>query len=239
LVAASQSFDQEDGDRRWTADVRSLCTTRLSPADEARTELARELHDRVAQNLTSMLLELELFKRDEADREVVARRLGDLQDYTREVLTNVRELLYELRGAPGVEHHFARGIRKGLLRQFSLRTGVEVRMRVARTWPRSLPSAAAINLYRILQEALNNVRLHSGARRVWVTLQVGSSGRAELTVRDDGRGIAAALEAVRYGGMGWLGMSERAVLLGGELTVASRRGGGTTVRAGFPGETIA
>jgi signal transduction histidine kinase len=238
LIAASQSFDQKDGDRRWTAHVRSLGTASLSPAEEAKTELARELHDRVAQNLTSMLVELEVFKREQADKEAVARRLGDMQDYTREVLTNVRQLLYDLRGAPGVEHDFAQSIRKGLLRQFSLRSGVEVRMRVARTWPRSLPSAAALNLYRILQEALNNVRLHSGARRVWVTLEVGPSGRAELTVSDDGRGVPA-LEEARYRGMGWLGMSERAVILGGELTVAPRRGGGTTVRTSFPRESIA
>jgi two-component system sensor histidine kinase UhpB len=103
---------------------------------------------------------------------------------------------------------------------------------VSSEWPARLSSATAHNLYRIVEEALNNVRLHSGAGRVDVLLAANGDG-VELTVRDDGRGLPAS-DGERRQGMGMMGMRERAVLLGGALDVTSNGSGGTTVKAVVP-----
>ena len=81
-------------------------------------------------------------------------------------------------------------------------------------------------LYRVAQEALSNAARHSGAERIEVALRRNGEG-AELVVSDDGRGFAFE-ESER--GLGISGMRERALLIGGELTIESRPGQGTTVR---------
>ena len=96
-------------------------------------------------------------------------------------------------------------------------------------WPARLSAATANNLYRIVEEALNNVRLHSGAARVDVQLGTIDDG-VSLVVRDDGRGLLGT-DGPRRPGMGVMGMRERAVLLGGELNVTSDGDEGTTVTA--------
>ncbi|MBS1885359.1 MAG: ATP-binding protein, partial [Actinobacteria bacterium] len=88
-------------------------------------------------------------------------------------------------------------------------------------------------VYRVAQEALSNAARHSGAARVTVALRRGPEG-VELTVADDGRGFAFA-ESER--GLGIGGMRERALLVGGELTIESRPEAGTTVRLTVPAES--
>jgi two-component system sensor histidine kinase UhpB len=198
-------------------------------SDEIRRALARELHDRVAQTLTTMLIELENFKVEQTGRQSVLRQLGELQESTRDVLTNLRHVLYDLRGETGIEDGFVDAIR-ALLTRFEERTHVSATLSVSASWPARLPAQAALNIYRIIEEALNNVRLHSGARLVEVALGSGTGRQLAVEVRDDGRGA----ESDRAPGMGVLGMKERAVILGGELEVESVAGVGTTVRAILP-----
>jgi signal transduction histidine kinase len=94
-----------------------------------------------------------------------------------------------------------------------------------------------LNLYRIIEEALSNVRLHSGASSVEVALGLGFGGHLAVEVKDDGRG--AETEAGRRApGMGVLGMHERALILGGRVEVESVLDGGTTVRAILPKEQL-
>lgn len=200
---------------------------------EVKRELARELHDRVAQTLTTMLVRMELVKTSRTDEWNLRCEVGLLQQSTREVLVNIRQLLSDLRDEPGVEHDFVQSVRHGLVRRFERETGIKVHLSVSRRWERTLPSPTALNLYRILQECLNNVRLHSGARQVTIRLWADADGTAELSVRDDGRGLDELANA-RYRGMGWLGMRERATVLGGRLTIRNSRRGGTRVRASFP-----
>lgn len=202
-------------------------------SDEIRRALARELHDRVAQTLTTMLIELENFKVEQTGRQSVIRQLGELQESTRDVLSNLRHVLYDLRGETGIEEGFAEAIRV-LLARFQERTHVRAHLSVSPSWPSRLRSQAALNLYRIIEEALNNVRLHSGARLVEVALGSGVGGQLAIEVRDDGRGAVSD----RAPGLGVLGMRERAVILGGRLEVESVAGVGTTVRAILPKEQI-
>ena len=208
------------------------------PGEHAMTErevkqyVARELHDRVAQTLTGMLIELESFKVQQFGRESVLREATELQDSTRQVLQSIREMLYDLRGEPASEESFV-SVLQGLLGRFEERTRIAVELIVSPSWPNKLRSAAALNLYRIVEEALTNIRLHSGARTVRVALEWLGGAELAVVVRDDGAGLESS-ETLRAGGMGMLGMRERAVLLGGRLTVESRPGEGTTVQAIVP-----
>src|SRR5262249_31381819 len=93
---------------------------------------------------------------------------------------------------------------------------------------------AQLVVYRVAQEALSNAARHSAAGRVRTRLGRRVDGGVELEVSDDGRGFAFD-EA--EGGLGIAGMRERALLVGGELTIESRPGHGTTVRLTVPGES--
>jgi signal transduction histidine kinase len=95
---------------------------------------------------------------------------------------------------------------------------------------------ASINLCRIVEEALHNVRLYSGAREVLVTLSH-DDGIARLCIRDDGRGRRVD-DASAWLGLGTLGMKERAMLLGGELQIESAIGVGTTIEVVLPVENL-
>lgn len=204
--------------------------------EEIRRLLARELHDSVAQTLTTMLIELENFKVEQVGRQSVLRQLGELQDSTRDVLSNLRHVLYDLRGESGIEEAFPDAVRS-LLDRFQERTQLKVHLSVSPSWPSRLRSQAALNIYRILEEALTNVRLHSGAGLVEVALGPGLGTDLAVEVRDDGRGADSGA-GDRQPGLGMMGMQERALILGGRLEVESAAGGGTTVRAILPKEQL-
>ena len=195
---------------------------------QVRRAIARDLHDRVAQTLTTMLIELENYKTEHDGNHAVLRQLDGLQESTRDVLNNLRHILYDLRGETGIEEQFAEAVR-ALLKTFHERTQVDVILSIAPSWPGHLRKSAALNLYRIIEEALSNVRLHSGARLVEVALGPALDSDIAIEVRDNGRG--AAVDGHRKPGLGLLGMHERAVILGGRLEVDSVAGRGTIIRA--------
>jgi two-component system sensor histidine kinase UhpB len=199
---------------------------------EVKRKLARDLHDSVAQILTLMVVDMENFKLDQAGQQHVVSRVDSLQESTREVLQNLRDLLYDLREEPTSDSGFVQRVRL-LLERFESTTGIRSKLRVSSNWPMRLSTSTTYNLYRIVEEALNNVRLHSGAGRVDVRLDPVGSDAVALTVKDDGRGLVANGAGHRPG-MGMMGMRERAVLLGGALDLSSDGNGGITVRAVVP-----
>lgn len=203
--------------------------------EELRRLVARELHDRVAQTLTSMLIDLENFKADQVGREGVLRQVGTIQESTREVLNNLRELLYELRGGPRVEESFVDAVRN-LVGRFQDKTKIDAKFAVLPGWPVRVAAPAALNLYRIIEEALVNVRQHSGAKAVRIVLQPHSEAELSICVSDDGRGLE--LDNQGLTGMGMVGMKERALFLGAQLRVETIAGSGTTVRVIVPREKV-
>jgi two-component system, NarL family, sensor histidine kinase UhpB len=202
---------------------------------EVKRLIARELHDRVAQTLTGMLVDVENFKTEEVGWSDVVQQLDRVQISTRQVLQNLRQLLHDLRGEQAIEDGFA-GAVEDLAHRFSSDTGVSVEVSVSPYWPAALTRHAHLNLYRIVEEALTNVRMHSGARYVQIALQLYSQSELTLVVRDDGRGMDVHVS--RPLGLGTLGMRERAMLLGGRLTLEGKAGFGTSVRAIFPAELL-
>lgn len=199
-----------------------------------RAEIARDLHDRVTQPLTTLLLQLEELKQEPGDRRRVRRRIDVVQDQVRTALFGLREVLCDLREQEWLDSGLATRLR-GELETFVLHhPQVEVRLTIAPRWPASVRSRVAEHLLQIVREAVHNARFHGGATRVDVALSV-NGRRAEVVVSDDGRGLEG--RPLRPG-MGLVGMHERATLLGGRLVVGERPEGGTRLRVTVPREVL-
>jgi signal transduction histidine kinase len=207
-----------------------------STDDRVKRELARELHDQVIQDLTAMLIDLENFKRGPFDSLATVQQVDSVQGGLRTMVGRLRGMLYGLRNEDAWEPDFAESLRIFAV-QYTQRTGVRVLVRVSRDWPDPIRRPTAQHLQRIVHEAVNNGRQHGGATSIRVALRLMDGGFARVTVQDDGRGLSVE-HGVRPG-MGMLGMRERAMLLGGTLSVESPRGGGTTIRVVFPQAALA
>ena len=201
-------------------------------ASKERQRLARELHDAVSQTLFSISLMAEVLPRIyEKDPEAGKQRLEELRQLTRGALAEMRMLLLELRPAALAETSLP-----DLLRQLGEavvgRARIPVDVRIDETG--SAPPEVAVALYRIAQEALNNVVKHAAAEQVTVTLRASSGDDLdglELTVADDGCGFA--VDDVRSGRLGLGIMAERAESIGARLEVDSASGQGTVVRVAW------
>lgn len=101
---------------------------------------------------------------------------------------------------------------------------------------RRLPPDLELTVYRIIQEGLNNVVRHADERTVWLTVTFAPNGLA-LCVRDDGHGFEPPInpaDLAHQGHFGLMGIRERALLFGGQMTVHSRLGQGTTLEVFLP-----
>lgn len=196
-------------------------------ASRERNRLARELHDTLAHTLSATAVQLEAVDAlwESAPAEARQRLTASLAT-TRAGLAETRRALQALRASPLEDLGLDLAIRE-------LGASVAARNRLAvdvRTPERSEPLSPAVEqcVYRVAQEALENVARHAMAQRVRVDLAV-EGRRVVLTVTDDGRGFdVAAAQAEDH--LGLRGMRERAELVGGALEVTSTAGEGVTVR---------
>ena len=198
---------------------------------EERNRLARELHDSIAQGLFGVTLAaesaVELVARGDA---AAGEQLERVQELARGALEELRAVVFELRPASLEAEGLGQVLRKHVevLRRVS---GSAIELRVAA--PPALGPAAAGQVFRIAQEALQNALRHAAAGRIEVRLGNGG-GRLALSVTDDGRGFDVSAPGVRGRRLGLTSMEERAVELGGVLAIESRPGAGTTVRLDVP-----
>ncbi len=193
-------------------------------ADE-RNRLARDLHDAVTQTLFSASLISEvlpvLWERNENEGR---KRLEEVRQLTRGALAEMRTLLLELRPSAIVEAEMGQLLRQ-LVESVAGRARIPVTVEVDGQCP--IPNEVKVALYRISQEALNNISKHSGASVARVRLLC-ENGQVMLTVADDGRGFETA--GVRPESLGLGIMRERAADIGASLTIESGRGQGTEVK---------
>lgn len=197
-----------------------------SVREEEARRIARQLHDNLGQQLTSLNIEfsdLELKLADLVPRQ--QRQIARMHSAVGQTIESVRRISGELRLGQ-LDVLGLSGAVDWQLGEFTRRTGI--RCRVNRLDEAAdLSDAQNTALYRILQEALGNVARHAAATEVGVSLEAGD-GHATLRVRDNGRGITEA-ELAGRGALGLLGMRERARLAGGRLEIHGRPGAGTEV----------
>lgn len=196
---------------------------------EERQRLARDLHDAVTQTLFSASLIAEVLPQLwEADRAEARRRLEEIRQLTRGALAEMRMLLLELRPAALTELGLGE-----LLRQMSEattgRTGLPVRCTMEGQC--TLPPDVQIAIYRVAQEALNNISKHAAASEAVLSLTC-RPGSAELRVCDNGSGFAP--ESVSPDKLGLGIMRERAEAIGAVLAVRSEVGSGSSVEVTWP-----
>jgi signal transduction histidine kinase len=182
-----------------------------------------------------MLIDLENFKTEQVGWSDVLRQLDTMQDSTRQVLSSLRQLLHDLRGEEVVGDGFVHAVGT-LVARFEEKTDISVQLTVLPGWPEMITQPASINLYRIIEEALANVRMHSGAHEVRIVLQPDSDDHVSVLIGDDGRGLDT--DGSKKMGFGTVGMRERAMLLGGRIRIDSQEGDGTTVLAVFPKDVL-
>ena len=206
---------------------------------EERVRIARELHDGMAQVLAYVNTKAQ------AVQELLrGGRTGDAQAHleqlaaaAREVYTDAREGIFGLRTMVGPQAAFGPAL-AGYLETWSQQTGVEVRSEGLADETLAGGSAVELQLLRIVQEALANVRKHAAARRVDVTL-AHAADRLNVHIVDDGRGFDPQHISRRgFPRFGLATMRERAESVGGRLDVESAPGQGTRVRISLPLEGI-
>jgi signal transduction histidine kinase len=202
--------------------------------EEERTRLSRELHDQVGQLLTALLLGLKSLKRGDGagDQSAQIRELERLAD---RIARETQQLALDLR-PPALDNLGLRLALENLAREWSQRTGVEADFQAVGVDADRFSPEVESAVYRICQEALNNVLKHAGAGHASVILE--RRGRdLGLIVEDDGSGFdvehtLALPEKARR--LGVRGMRERVSRLGGSLEIESSEGSGTTVFVRFP-----
>jgi signal transduction histidine kinase len=192
-----------------------------------RRRLARELHDGIGQDLTSLLLGLKSIE-DAEPKGTVKQATADLRKLVVLALQDVRRLAVELRPAALDDFGLVPALER-LAQTFTDQTGMVVELTEAFGGQR-LPGDVETAFYRIVQEALTNVVKHAKARRVSILLTRTDRG-AVAVIEDDGQGFDPNVE---YEGLGLLGMRERLQLLRGSLTIESRVGAGATLRIEVP-----
>ena len=216
--------------------LRALAARLQAVREEERTRVAREVHDVLAQELTSLKIDVALLTRllaeppGESEQSLVRDKLAAMAVATDNAIGSVQKIASDLR--PMVLDALGLGAAlEWLARDFQAQTGIRCEMRLPSKDPH-LDRDRSTALFRILQESLTNVARHAAATQVEVDLRC-EAGFVTLIVQDDGRGIQQS-EVHSPDAMGLLGLRERAMLLGGSCDIRGRPGEGTTVQARIP-----
>jgi signal transduction histidine kinase len=194
---------------------------------QERSRMARELHDSVTQTIFSMNLTVQsarmLLSKDISQ---VAAQLNRLQELAGSAIAELQVLVNQLGPGPLIENNLAASL-QNLALERTQRDGLHIDLQV--TGERRLPQAVTVGLFRITQEALNNIVKHAAAGNVCMRLDLDGSP-ASLEVEDDGCGFDPDAIARDIQHIGLAGMAERARELGWKLDIASQPGRGTRLR---------
>jgi PAS domain S-box-containing protein len=215
--------------KRTELALHTLSGRLLVAQEEERHRIARELHDNLSQQMALLAIEIEQVAVQTVRSPAVARSLRHLGERTAEISTEIHNISHRLHSAKLEALGLAAAVR-GHCREISAH-GVQVQFSEVGA-PGPVSPDVALCLFRIVQEGLNNVIKHSGATEAHVTLS-GTSEALQVSIADSGRGFDETAAADRDG-LGLASMRERLRLIGGELTIRSRAGQGTTIDARVP-----
>jgi PAS domain S-box-containing protein len=199
--------------------------------EEERTWLARELHDDISQRIALLAVQFEeCYQHPPSSGVEVIDHIRHVHQHLSELGKDVQALSHRLHSSK-LEYLGIVSAASSFCRDLSEQQNVEIEFNHAGI-PRSLPKEVSLCLFRVLQEALQNGVKHSGERHFRVELR-GTSREIQLTVSDLGVGFDQQV-AIDRRGIGLVSMRERLNLVGGEFSINSKPGGGTTIRARVP-----
>jgi signal transduction histidine kinase len=230
-IANEMTRDLRDSTEQLQAMSRRL----VDIQESERRQLSREMHDRVGQNLTALSISLDILKTQigQNGNEAFRLRLDDAAALLESTAGSIENVMSELR-PPMLDDYGLLPALQWYANEFSSRTGVAVTVDGDGQSGR-LPQASEIALFRIVQEALNNVAKHAHAGRVHIALER-EGARFTMSVSDDGVGLEApaASAAKHRHGLGMVTMRERTQAVGGEFEIGAAPDRGTRVVVRVP-----
>jgi len=210
--------------------LREMTERLIAAQEQERQNISRELHDDLGQALTIHMISLRNLQNDlSLPIELLYERLQTLHDQTYDIFIKIRGLAQGLR-PPILDALGLKTSMQTYCTEFTRRTHLPITFEVEDTLP-ALPDIYNITLYRVLQEALNNILKHADASHVWMDLSV-EEDQILLTVQDNGHGFQT--EEKQSSGMGLSNMRERVTIAGGKFSISSMQKHGTILTAQFP-----
>jgi two-component system CheB/CheR fusion protein len=233
LGSANDALQKEVGVRKRVEEERmELLGQLVSTQEDERRRFARDLHDQLGQQLTSLKMKLESLRSDTENRDQLATALDDLQGIVKQLDSDVDFLAWQLRpvalddlGLPAALSNY--------IKQWSEHFEITAEFHAADMNGQRLDPRVETNLYRIAQEALNNCAKHSECSRVDVVLER-RVDHVVLIIEDNGVGFDSWVAREGDGKWGLLGMRERAALLDGAIEIESKPKAGTAIYVRVP-----
>ncbi len=236
IIGASKIARDITEIRKTAAAIRDReIMSRLVEAQEAeRHRIARDLHDHLGQQLTALRLKLESVRSKCNGNISLASEMEEIQKYASRIDMDINYLAWELRPTELDQLGLSDAL-GSFVREWSKTYGIEAEFHASKNNSYRLNPDLETNLYRIVQEGLNNILKHAEASSVSVLLEQ-RVGQIALIIEDNGIGFDPESDhnGSRRSGLGLVGMRERTALLGGTLEIESRPGDGTTVFVRVP-----
>jgi signal transduction histidine kinase len=208
--------------------LREIAIRAVDAGEAERTRLSHELHDGIAQGLAAILVQLRVAQRGASpDAQAQLTAIGEQIGAS---INELRSLAQSLR-PPSLDMIGVSAALKSYARNLSSSSGLQIDV-TADGIDNALPNEVELTLYRLIQEALQNVAQHAQTRRAVVNVER-AGDRIVATVADDGRGFDVQ-RAMDAGSLGLFGMHERAMYVGGKVEIESAPGRGTIVRVIVP-----
>jgi PAS domain S-box-containing protein len=204
---------------------KELMQTLVNAQELERRRIARDLHDELGQQLTALRLKLDRVSDEAAGP--LEKQITEVKEIAKNLDEGVDFLAWELRPAALDDLGLVPAIEK-FAKEWSAYSGVAAEVTASASAERRFDPAIETALYRIVQEALNNVHKHAKANGAGVTLRT-HRGKVVLVIDDDGKGFDPNDPSTRTRGMGLVGMNERVQMIGGTLEIESEPGRGTTL----------
>jgi len=244
IVLVEVLSSQLDNIRTSRESLAAMQRQLLRSREDERSRLARDLHDGPLQTLADLNIQLGILlsnqgpTQDGKDQTIhtmnslpLVKSLDDMRGEVRGMLEELRQVCAELR-PPMLDMLGLGAAIRALADEWTGQYGIPIRMNLpGDAGLRALPDEVAVNLYRVVQEALANVARHAAARTVTISFTF-DSGDLSLEIRDDGCGFdleSTLSDSTQHGHFGLAGIRERVDLIGGECTIHSLPGQGTTI----------
>ena len=231
LTERRQNEEARERERSERARTEHLGRLVFAQEDERR-RIAREMHDQFGEQLTALGLRIRMLKEAVDGRDDLTAQVEALEQVAQQLDSDVDQLVWELRPT-ALDDLGLRAALANYVQDWSTRVSIPAELHTAGLTTDRLASEIETTLYRIAQEALNNIAKHARAGHVEIILER-RQNHVSLVVEDDGVGFdLGGVDADRRG-FGLLGMQERAALVGATLHIESAPGEGTTILVRMP-----
>lgn len=211
----------------------------ITAQEQERQRLARDIHDGPAQSLSNIVLKCELCEKLlDRDIEKARKQIGELKQLVKSSLQEIRRIIFDLRPMSLDDLGLVPTLQR-YVSTFIEETGIDVALEVYDLDENAVDKVVEVAVFRIVQEALNNIKKHSKASKAHIKMYV-KDGFLIARIADNGIGFdkekveGQKRADIHEGGFGIYGMKQRAELLKGKLTVQSQEGEGTTVLLQIP-----